>query len=127
MNRQHRFLRSSVALLALAVLLAACSSGGGASPTPEATAQGPRPASTAKLVMVSPTPNEVVTGGTVHVVMTLTGATITDVTTTNIKPNEGHIHLYGDNNLVSMNYPLTQDLPLKPGSYVMRAEFVAAD
>ena len=29
--------------------------------------------------------------------------------------------------IVSMNYGLEQDLPVTPGTYVFRAEFVAAD
>ena len=48
-------------------------------------------------------------------------------TTTAIRPDEGHVHLYVDNALVSMNYTLTQDLPVHPGTYVIRVEFVAAD
>ena len=71
--------------------------------------------------------NEVVTGSSVHVVINLTGATITNVVTTNIRPDQGHVHLYVDNNLVSMNYSLTQDLPVHPGTYVLKAEFVASD
>jgi hypothetical protein len=86
-----------------------------------------RPSSTARLAIVSPTSGEVVTGGTLHVVVGLTGATIVAATTTDIRPDQGHIHLYVDNNLVSMNYGTTQDLPVAPGTHVLRAEFVASD
>ena len=59
--------------------------------------------------------------------LSLTGATITPATTTAISPNTGHVHLYVDNVLVSMNYGLEQDLPVHPGTYLLKAEFVAAD
>jgi len=48
-------------------------------------------------------------------------------TTTNVRPDQGHVHLYVDNNLVSMNYGLEQDIAVHPGTYVVKAEFVAAD
>ncbi len=67
------------------------------------------------------------TGSSVHVVISLTGATITNVVTTNIRPDQGHVHLYVDNTLVSMNYSLEQDLPVHAGTYLLKAEFVAAD
>ena len=70
---------------------------------------------------------ESVTGTTVHVVISLTGAKIVTATTTNIQPDQGHVHLYVDNVLVSMNYGLEQDLPVNPGTYVLKAEFVASD
>ena len=77
--------------------------------------------------IVEPAPGAVVHGSTVHVVLTLTGATIVSTTSTNIRPDQGHVHLYVDNVLVSMNYGLEQDLPVHPGTYVLKAEFVAAD
>jgi hypothetical protein len=74
-----------------------------------------------------PKQNEVVTGTSVHVVLTLEYATIVSQTTTSIRPDEGHIHLYVDNVLFSMNYQLEQDLPVHAGTYILKAEFVAAD
>ncbi len=97
------------------------------SATPIPTSPGPRPASPAVLTIVSPTDGQVITGTTVHVVLGLTGATIVAATTTSIRPDQGHVHLYVDGNLVSMNYQLTQDLPVTTGTYVLKAEFVAAD
>jgi hypothetical protein len=76
---------------------------------------------------VSPTANEALTGTTVQVVLSLQNATIVPATTTSISPTTGHVHLYVDNALVSMNYGLTQSLPVHPGTYVLKAEFVAAD
>jgi hypothetical protein len=66
-------------------------------------------------------------GTTLHIVLSLTGAKIVKQTTTNIRPDEGHVHLFVDNVLVSMNYGLAQDLPVHAGTYVLKAEFVAAD
>jgi hypothetical protein len=142
---------SRARLLAVAVIavvaLGACTSGApaawtagpaataslsAASPSAAAAASGSttnvtRPSSTAQLTIVSPTANQVVTGSSLHVVVGLTGATIVTATSTDIRPDQGHIHLYIDNNLVSMNYGTTQDVPAVPGTHVLRAEFVASD
>jgi hypothetical protein len=48
-------------------------------------------------------------------------------TTTTIRPDEGHVHLYVNNVLVSMNYGLEQDVEVQPGNIALKAEFVAAD
>lgn len=113
--------------LAAAALLAACSQAGTPAPTPGPTAPGPRPSSPATVEIVQPASGTTVTGTSVHVVLRLNGAEIVTATTTAIRPDQGHVHLYVDNILVSMNYGLEQDLPVKPGTYVLKAEFVAAD
>jgi hypothetical protein len=79
------------------------------------------------VTIVSPVSGAAVTGSTVHIVVSLENATIVPVTSTSLRPDEGHVHLYVDNQLVSMNYGLEQDLPVKPGTYLLRAEFVASD
>jgi hypothetical protein len=79
------------------------------------------------VTIVEPASGATLTGSTVHVVISLTGAQVVPATTTSIRPDEGHLHLYVDNALVSMNYGLEQDLPVHPGTYVLKAEFVAAD
>jgi hypothetical protein len=86
-----------------------------------------RLSSPAQLSLVSPTANQVVHGSTLHVVVALRGATIVAATTTAVRPDQGHIHLYVDNNLVSMNYGTTQDLEVAPGTHILHAEFVASD
>ncbi len=119
-------------------LLGACSSAAappvasvaGATSAPAASASAnsaPRPSSPAVLELVSPTAGETITGATVHVAVTLSGAHIVQATTTNVRPDEGHVHLYLDGTLVYMNYGLTQDLPVQPGTHAIHAEFVAAD
>jgi hypothetical protein len=113
--------------LILAASTAACSGTPGATSTPPSPSLGPRPSSPAVVQVVQPTPNTTVTGTTVHVVLNLTGATIVTQTSTNIKPDEGHVHLYVNNILVSMNYGLEQDITVQPGTIALKAEFVAAD
>ncbi len=121
-------------LILLLLDVAACSSPAtaGFSSEPSAsvvapTPAGSRPSSPAIVTIVSPTANQVVTGSTLQVVISLQGATIVAATTTAITPTTGHVHLYVDNALVSMNYGLTQTLPVHPGTYILKAEFVAAD
>lgn len=109
----------SLRWVVLALLLTSC---GG-----QPAASIGRPSSPAIVKIVQPVSGEVVTGATLHVVLSLSGATIVSQTTTNIRPDQGHIHLFVDNVLVSMNYGLEQDLPVHRGTYVIRAEFVAAD
>lgn len=93
-----------------------------ASPTP-----APRPSSEATVSIAEPANGATVIDTSVHVVLQLDGATIVEETTTTIRPDEGHVHLYLNGQVVSMNYGLVQDLPVTPGTYVLRAEFVAAD
>lgn len=87
----------------------------------------PRPASPAMVSIVQPTNGQTLSGSSIHVVLQLSGGTIVPATTTTITPTTGHVHLYVDNQLVSMNYGLEQDIPITPGSHVLKAEFVAAD
>jgi hypothetical protein len=115
--------------LTLAVVLAGCGQAVGQSsaPTIATGSSGPRPSSPAVVSIQQPAAGAVVTGTSVHVVLSLTGATIVSATTTDIRPDQGHVHLYVDNVLVSMNYGLEQDIEVHPGTYVIKAEFVAAD
>ena len=126
-----RTLRSSLATALVALVVMACTgSAGGSSgstgPSLVATSTN-RPSSPAVVSVVQPASGATVSGTSVHVVLSLTGAQIVSATTTNIQPDQGHVHLYVDNVLVSMNYGLEQDLPVQPGTYVLKAEFVAAD
>ena len=115
--------RESFAVLLLAISMALVSCSASPSPSPSIV----RPSSPAVVTIVQPTAGQTVSGPTVHVVLSLTGATIVPQTSTNIRPDEGHVHLFVDNVLKSMNYGLEQDLELSPGTYVLSAEFVAAD
>jgi hypothetical protein len=116
---------------AIVVLLSAAACGGAPAATPAPSTAGatlgPRPSSPAMVEILEPAQGATVTGTQVHIVLKLTGATIVSATTTAIRPDEGHVHLYVNNQLVSMNYGLEQDIPVQPGTLVLRAEFVAAD
>ena len=60
--------------------------------------------------------------------VSLTGAKLTDVTSQDISPTEGHLHVSVDGQLISMTSGLTQRLPdLASGRHTIRVEFVAAD
>ena len=127
-----RSLSRSAAAVVLTAIVAGCSGSPASVPAISAgpsapAASGNRPSSPAVVTIVQPMSDESVTGTSVHVVLSLTGAQIVSATTTNIQPDQGHVHLYVDNVLVSMNYGLEQDLPVHPGTYVLKAEFVAAD
>jgi Domain of unknown function (DUF4399) len=115
--------------LAIAFVVAACGqpAASPAAPTGAPESFGPRPSSPATLTIVQPQDGQTLAGPTVHVSIDLSNATITPATTTSIQPDQGHIHLYVNGTLASMNYSTEQDLPLTPGNYALKAEFVAAD
>lgn len=125
----------AVASIAVALLVAACSGAAPGSPAVTLTPQmshgpaslGPRPSSAATIEIQEPAQGDTVVGGSAHVVLNLSGAVIVTETTTEIRPDEGHVHLYINNQIVSMNYGLVQDVPVVPGAVALKAEFVAAD
>lgn len=121
--------RGVPAALLLAVTVAlmgtACSKGAA---SPGTSTPQTRPSSTAQLSLVSPTQGQVFTTGTIPVKVSLKDATIVPTTSTNLKPNEGHLHLYLDNQIVSMNYQSNAVLhDVKSGQHLLRVEFVATD
>jgi hypothetical protein len=121
------------AVAAVALLLPiGCSSGGGdaGTPTPTSSASilGPRPSSPAVVAIVRPKNGATVpaTGG--ELTVTLTGATLTSVTSQDISPTMGHLHVSVDGKLISMTSGTTQPLgDLTPGRHTISVEFVAAD
>jgi hypothetical protein len=88
-----------------------------------------RPATTARLQIMSPRSGEVVRGdpARVHVMLRLEGGTIVPTTSLRLVPNEGHIHLYLDGSLVTMTTGLDAVVSASPGPHELRAEFVAID
>jgi hypothetical protein len=119
-----------ITVMATAVVALAACGGGGATPSPSAPVTpdpATRPSSPATLQIISPTSGEVVTGATVHVVVAVQNATVVQQTSTHIQPDQGHVHVYLDNQLIYMQYRLVQDVPVHPGTYSMKAEFVASD
>jgi len=128
MPRRGTGLALPVALVLAAACLAACSN---AEPTPPAatsTTLGERLSSPAKLAIVTPRNGQTVAKGEVRLKVELDKATIVNVTTTNVRPDQGHVHVLVDGQLAAMNYKLDGTLPaLSPGQHVVRVEFVAAD
>lgn len=119
------------AAVAVAVGLAAC----GNDPAPESPAspQAERPSSTAELRIAEPEPGAMVSGDSVPVVLELEGARIVEEVSTDLRPDEGHVHLALDGETLTLLGGLEEDLvelrgaPLEPGQHVLEAEFVAAD
>jgi hypothetical protein len=102
----------------------------GPNASPSAAASGPRPSSTATIVLRSPTPGQEVDGDQLEVLLALTGGTVSDATTTAVTPNVGHIHVSLDGQVVSMTYGTVQVIDLRAvpaGRHTLEAEFVAAD
>jgi hypothetical protein len=133
-------MRTPLLALLTTVLLGATACGSaasaeGGSPTPAPTEYptpsgglGHRPSTPVKISLVAPTSGEVVHGTSVLVRVSVTGGTVTAVTTGDISPTKGHVHLYLNNQLIYMQYTLQQSVPVHPGvEYSMYAEFVAQD
>ncbi|HYY07365.1 MAG TPA: hypothetical protein VFA25_02045 [Actinomycetota bacterium] len=67
-------------------------------------------------------------GPTVHLRISLTGARIVKRSSTDLTPDEGHVHVTLDGKLISMTYGLEQQIPdLSPGPHRIEVEFVAMD
>ena len=123
-----RRIASVAACALLTTVLAACGGpGSSGSDTPTSSTTGSRPSSPAVVGIVEPKNGATITGSSLHVVLSLKNAVIVKQTSTNIRPDQGHVHLYENGVLVSMNYGLVQDLPVHKGTYVLKAEFVASD
>jgi hypothetical protein len=134
MSNSERIRPGAVAAaLLLAAALAGCSGGqsgsGGQTATPTTTAAAAaRPSSPAKLTIEAPHNGQVVGGTGLKLQLGLQNAKVVAATTTNIRPDQGHVHVMLDGRLISMNYGLSETLPkLTPGTHVLQVEFVAAD
>jgi hypothetical protein len=78
--------------------------------------------------IVTPTNGEVFHSSTVPVKVKLSGATIVQTTSTNIVPTQGHLHLYLDDQIESMNFTTSATIPdVSPGLHALKVEFVASD
>jgi hypothetical protein len=79
------------------------------------------------VTIISPKNGQIVSGSTVEMQVKLEGAKIVPLTTTNISPTEGHLHVYLDGNIVTMTATLNQKLDVTPGVHELKVEFVASD
>lgn len=119
-------------IVATAFVLAACGSsddgGSGTGATGPTAPTSDRPSSTAKLAIVAPKVGEVVHGSSVDLRVKLQDAKLVPATTTNIVPDEGHLHVILDDTLISMTEGLEQTIPdVAPGEHRIMVEFVASD
>jgi hypothetical protein len=87
-----------------------------------------RPSSTARLLILSPRQGDELSGNpaTVQVTLRLEGGRIVPLTSSTPVPNEGHIHVFLDDRLLSMA-GLDAQIIVLPGDHTLRAEFVASD
>jgi hypothetical protein len=103
------------------VLLAACSSSSASTAT--------RPATPARLEILAPRAGAVV-GRQPTLRLRLSGARLAmaAVSGANVPADQGFVHVYVDDKLVSVLYSLTQKLPtLDAGPHTVGVEFVAVD
>ncbi len=117
-----------VRLVLVALVTTAC--GGGAGPsddeaTPSAAIE--RPTTDAVLEIVQPAQGETV-GRDVVVEISLEGATVSDLTSQDLRPDEGHLHVLLDDELISMTSDLESEIAnVEPGTHLLKVEFVAND
>ncbi len=119
--------RIILAVVCTALTLASCGSGSPtASPAPSNSVA--RPASTAKIAILSPKPGETVSTAGVTVKVSLEGATLSKQASTNLRPDEGHVHLLVDARTITLLGALEVSTgPLSPGSHLIEIEFGAND
>jgi hypothetical protein len=115
-----------IVLVVASLALAACGSDGGvASPT---ATSGERIATTARLEVLEPQPGATMAADEVTVRVRVDGARVIREATTDLSPDEGHIHLTVDGELVNLLGGLEEPLTgLEPGPHVLQVEFVAGD
>lgn len=118
-----------VGVVVAAALMAACTSdpappdgSGAVSPAAD------RPSSTASIAIVSPKQGERIHGSTTELNVKLTGGEIVQQTSTDLQPDQGHLHVIVDDHLVTMTASTeTQLTDLTPGTHILQVEFVAND
>jgi len=122
-----------LAALAAALLLAACT---GDAPDPDPTptdTSAERPSSPAELTIVEPEPGTVHPPDDVPVRLELENAEIVEEVSTDLRGDQGHIHLVLDGETVTLLGGLDENLAelveggIEPGMHILEAEFVAAD
>ena len=116
-----------MAIALLAIAGTACGSDQPAGATTSSPVAA-RPSSTARLSIVSPTDGQVIHGSDVNLKVSLHGARLVAATTTDLQPDEGHLHVILDDQLITMTAGLEQTIPdVGPGQHLLKVEFVAND
>ncbi len=125
------------ALFALALIAGACGGSVGStdgSGTTGAThasmsmSMGPRPSTDATLAIVSPKNGDTIEGSDVPLTIELDGGTIAASASTDLVPDEGHLHVTLDDQLISMTSDLSSVIAdVAPGTHLLKVEFVAND
>ena len=116
----------------LAVLATGCgnsSSDDGSPSTPTTpTVVAERPTSTGVLTIMSPQNGDLIAGGTAQLEVDLKSAEIVDQASTDLRPDQGHLHVILDGTLVTMTSGTSLALTdLTPGEHLLQVEFVASD
>lgn len=130
---RHGAVGRVVTVVIVALVSASCGGGdgdGGGSPGAGSDSPGAveRPTSTGELTIVRPENGERIAGDTTRLEVDLSGAEIVDQTSTDLQPDQGHLHVVLDGSLVSMTSGTTQTLAdLTPGEHLLQVEFVAND
>lgn len=125
--------RVAATFLVVSLLVASGCGGnpGDDTPVPAPTtgaAASQRPTSTGELTIVSPENGDRIAGGRAQVAIDLEGAEIVEQTSTDLQPDEGHIHVMLDGELVTMTSDTSLSLTgLTPGEHLLQVEFVASD
>ena len=125
------------ALVSIALVASACGGSGGSadgSATPSVThasmsmTAGPRPSTDATLAIVSPGNGETIHGSDVTLKLERDGGTIAASASTELVPDEGHLHVVLDDQLISMTSDLESVISdVAPGTHLIKVEFVAND
>jgi hypothetical protein len=125
--RSGRTMSMMISIL-VALLLASCGGGGNDDTPAETGSTDTRPSSPAKLSIVDPKVGQVVEGLSVDLRVKLKDAKLVPTTTMDIVPDEGHLHVLLDDQLISMTEGLEQTIPdVSPGPHRIQVEFVASD
>ena len=112
---------------ALAMLTASCAGEDTGTPG-EPPVAAERPSSTAELSITRPENGERIEGNAAKLEVDLRGAEIVDITSTDLQPDQGHLHVVLDGTLVSMTAGTSQKLTdLSGGEHLLQVEFVAND
>lgn len=90
-------------------------------------------ATTGDLTIVAPEPGAVFKPDSVPVKLSLTGATVLEEASTDVRSDTGHVHVTMDEKILTILAGLEFDLveineePLEPGLHLLEVEFVAAN